>query len=339
MKKAFITGITGQDGSYLSELLLDKGYEVHGLVRRSSNFVTCKDSGIIYENGIGNLKNHDRLHLHYGDLSDFSSISRCLEEIRPDEIYNLGAMSDVRISFDTAEYTANISGLGALRVVEALRNTNLKKTKFYQASSSEMFGKVQEVPQKETTPFYPRSPYAVSKVFAHWICKNYRESYGMFISTGILFNHESPRRGLNFVTRKITQGIGRILIGKQEKIYLGNLDAKRDWGYAPEYVEAMWLMLQREKPDDYVIATGESHTVREFLEEAFGHVGLKWGKYVEIKKYLFRPAETDILLGDMSKARKELNWKPKVSFKELVKILLDADIAATKTESLQKKHE
>lgn len=338
MKKAFITGITGQDGSYLSELLLQKGYEVHGLVRRSSHFVINDDRGVVHEYENNNLQNHNRLHLYYGDLSDFSSLSRRFHEIQPDEVYNLGAMSDVRVSFDTAEYTANISGLGALRVIEAVRNCGLVKTKIYQASSSEIYGKVQEVPQKETTPFYPQSPYAVSKMFAHWICRNYRESYGMFISNGILFNHESPRRGPNFVTRKITQGIGRILTGMQDKIYLGNLDAKRDWGYAPEYVEAMWLMLQQETPDDYVIATGETHTVREFLEEAFKYVGLKWEKYIEIKKSLFRPAEVDILLGDASKARQELKWKPRVSFKELVKILLDADIATAKAESLIKKN-
>lgn len=340
MKKAFITGITGQDGSYLAELLLQKGYEVHGLVRRSSHFMIHENSGVVYKkHENSNLQNHNRLHLYYGDLSDFSSLSRCLYEIQPDEVYNLGAMSDVRISFDVAEYTANITGLGTLRMLEAIKNSGFKKIKFYQASSSEIFGKVQEIPQKETTPFYPRSPYAVSKVFAHWICKNYRESYGMFISNGILFNHESPRRGPNFVTRKITQGIGRILAGRQEKIYLGNLDAKRDWGYAPEYVEAMWLMLQHKTPDDYVIATGETHTVREFLEEAFTHVGLKWRNYVEIKKSLFRPAETDVLLGDASKARRELKWKPRVSFRELVKILLDADIATARAESLLKKND
>ncbi len=334
MKKAFITGITGQDGSYLAEFLLKKDYEVHGIVRRSSRTVIGTDTGAIYEYEGSNIKNSSKLHLYYADLSDFSSISRRIQDIRPDEVYNLGAMSDVRVSFDIPEYTSDITGLGALRVIEAVRNAGLEKTKIYQASSSEVYGKVQEIPQKETTPFYPRSPYAVSKVFAHWICKNYREGYGMFISSGILFNHESPRRGPNFVTRKITQGIGRILAGKQGKIYLGNLDAKRDWGYAPEYVEAMWLMLQQQNPDDYVIATGEVHTVREFLEEAYSQVGLNWGKYVEIKPTLFRPAEADILMGDASKAERELGWKPKVTFKALVKILLDADIASAKAEDL-----
>lgn len=327
MKKAFVTGITGQDGSYLVELLLEKGYEVFGMVRRSSRFFIEEHYGGL-ENGY--LKQHDRLSLHYGDLSDFASISRLVKEIEPDEVYNLGAMSDVRVSFDIPEYTADISGIGALRVIEAVRNAGLEKTRIYQASTSEIYGKVLEVPQKETTPFYPRSPYAVSKVFGHWICKNYRESYKMFICSGILFNHESPRRGPNFVTRKITSGIANILADKQNKIYLGNLEAKRDWGYAPEYVEAMWLMMQHDKPDDYVIATGETHTVKEFLEEAFSHVDLDWKKYVEIKKELFRPAEADILVGDPSKARKELGWEPKVKFKELVKILVDADIKRAK---------
>lgn len=328
MKKALITGITGQDGSYLAEFLLDKGYEVHGTVRRSSNFTIGNDTGEFSEI----LQNHKNLYLHYSDLGDSGSISRLIGDIKPDEIYNLGAMSDVRVSFDIPEYTADVTGIGPLRILEAVRNSNLKNTRIYQASSSEIYGLVQEIPQKETTPFYPRSPYAVSKLFAHWICKNYRESYGMFISSGILFNHESPRRGANFVTRKITRGLSNIKLGKQKKIYLGNLDAKRDWGYAPEYVEAMWLMLQQDKPDDYVIATGETHTVREFLEEAARLAGLDVNECVEIKKDLFRPAEADILIGDSTKAQKDLGWEPKVKFKELVKILYEADFAAAKKE-------
>jgi len=329
MKKAFITGVTGQDGSYLAELLLSKGYEVHGTVRRSSNFTIGNDTGEFSEI----LQNNKNLKLHYSDLSDSGSLSRLMNEIRPDEVYNLAAMSDVRVSFDIPEYTANITGMGPLRLLEAMRNAGLTDARFYQASSSEIYGFVQEIPQKETTPFYPRSPYAVSKLFAHWICKNYRESYGMFISSGILFNHESPRRGSNFVTRKITRGLSNIKLGKQKKIYLGNLDAKRDWGYAPEYVEAMWLMLQQEKPEDYVVATGETHTVREFLEEAGSLAGVDINTCVEIKPGLFRPAEADILIGDASKAKKELGWEPKVKFKELVKILFEADFAAAQKEN------
>jgi len=328
MKKAFITGITGQDGSYLAEFLLDKGYEIHGTVRRSSTFTINSDDGEFSEIFAGK----ENFRLHYSDLSDSSSLSRLISVIKPDEVYNLGAMSDVRISFDIPEYTADITGVGPLRILEAIRNANLKNTKIYQASSSEIFGLAQETPQKETTPFYPRSPYAVSKVFAHWICKNYRESYGMFISSGILFNHESPRRGSNFVTRKITRGVSNIILGKQKKIYLGNLEAKRDWGYAPEYVEAMWLMLQKDKPNDYVIATGETHTVREFLEEVFALAKLNPDDYVEIKKELFRPSEASILLGDASKAKRELGWEAKVKFKELVKILFEADLELAKKE-------
>ncbi len=332
MKKAFITGITGQDGSYLAELLLDKGYEVHGLVRRSSRFFIGSEHGTTTE---GFTADHERLFLHYGDLSDGSCLTRLIREINPDEVYNLGAMSDVRVSFDIPEYTGDITGLGALRVIEAVRSTGRKDIKIYQASSSEVFGKAQAVPQNEETPFYPRSPYAVSKVFAHWICKNYRESYGMFICSGILFNHESPRRGPNFVTRKITRGVANILLKRQEKLYLGNLEAKRDWGYAPEYAEAMWRMMQHHTPFDYVIATGETHTVREFLEEAFTLAGLgDWHPYVEIKPELMRPSEADLLLGDASRAKRELGWEPKVRFKELVKILLDADIAAVRKESV-----
>lgn len=330
MKKAFITGITGQDGSYIAELLLSKGYEVHGLVRRSSRFVIGAHNGASTDSY---LAEHERLKLYYGDLTDYSSISRIVAELRPDEIYNLGAMSDVRISFDIPEYTADVTGLGALRLIEAARNAHLPNVRIYQGSTSELFGQVQEIPQKETTPFYPRSPYAVSKLFAHWICKNYREAYQMFICSSILFNHESPRRGPNFVTRKITRGIANIINGRQQKIFLGNLEAKRDWGYAPEYVEAMWLMLQKDKPEDYVIATGETHTIREFLEEAFGLVKLEWEKYVEVKPELFRPAEADILIGDASKAKRELGWEPKVKFKQLVKILVDADLELAKKET------
>lgn len=329
MKKAFITGITGQDGSYLAEFLLGKDYEVHGTVRRSSNFTIGNDTGEFSEI----LQNNKNLHFHYSDLSDFGSLSRLIGKIKPDEIYNLGAMSDVRVSFDIPEYTADITGIGPLRILEAVRNAGLTATRIYQASSSEIYGLVQEIPQKETTPFYPRSPYAASKLFAHWICKNYRESYGMFISSGILFNHESPRRGSNFVTRKITQGISNIKLGRQKKIYLGNLDAKRDWGYAPEYVEAMWLMLQQDKPGDYVIATGETHTVREFLEEVCKLADVNMEECVEIKHELFRPAEADILIGDATKAKLELGWEPKVKFKELVKILYESDLASAQKHS------
>src|SRR3989338_186099 len=322
-KKAFITGITGQDGSYLAEFLLRKKYEVHGLIRRSSleNFDRIKDIRFCYK---------DAFYLHYGDLVDFGSVINLIRKIRPDEIYHMDAMSDVRISFDIPEYTANVTGVGTLRVLEAIRQSNLdlKNIKFYQASSSEVFGKALEIPQKETTPFYPRSPYAVSKVFAHWMCKNYRESYNMFICSGILFNHESPRRGENFVTRKITRGIANILAGGQEKINLGNLNAKRDWGYAPEFIEAIWLMMQQEQPDDYVIATGESHSVREFLEEAFSYTNLRWQDHIKIDKNLFRPAETDLLIGDASKAKEMLGWEPKTKFKNLVRILLQEDCKA-----------
>ncbi len=331
-KVAFVTGITGQDGSYLAELLLQKGYEVHGLVRRSSQFAIGEHEGSLIEE---TLKKNQKVHLHYGDLSDSGSLFDVMRRIRPVEVYNLGAMSDVRVSFSIPEYTSDVTGLGALRVIEAVRHAGLEKTtRIYQGSTSEMFGKVVEVPQCETTPFYPRSPYGVSKLFAHWICKNYRESYQMFIASGILFNHESPRRGPNFVTRKISRGVARILEGRQKKIFLGNLDAKRDWGYAPEFVEAMWLMLQQKKPDDYVLATGETHSIREFLDEAFGYVGIKnWKPYVEIRKELLRPAEADILVGNADKAYRELGWKPKVKFKELVHILVDADIAAAKRDS------
>ena len=327
MKKAFITGITGQDGSYLAELLLEKGYEVHGLLRRSSQNFIGEDDGA---RGQGFLNDHERLYFHYGDLSDSSGLEKVIKKVRPDEVYNLGAMSDVRVSFDIPEYTGDVTGLGVTRILEAVRNNDLTDTRIYQASTSELYGKIVETPQTETTPFYPRSPYAVSKLYAYWMCKNYKEAYGMYITNGILFNHESPRRGPNFVTRKITRGIANILAGTQQTIFLGNLDAKRDWGYAPEYAEAMWLMLQQDEPDDFVLATGETHSVREFLEEAFGYVNLDWKKHVEIKKQLFRPAEVDVLLGSPAKAKEKLGWEPKTTFKELVRILVDADIAAVK---------
>lgn len=322
-KKALITGITGQDGSYLAELLLEKGYEVYGIIRRASSFNTARIDHIYQDPHAKNTK----LHLVYGDLGDSSSLNRALRDIKPDEIYNLGAQSHVRVSFDVPEYTAEITGLGAVRLLDAILEEGLAgKTKIYQASSSEMYGKVQDVPQSEETPFYPRSPYGAAKVYAYWITKNYRESYDMFACNGILFNHESPRRGETFVTRKITRAVARIKAGLQDTLYLGNLDAKRDWGYAKEYVEAMWLMLQQDKPDDYVIATGETHTVKEFLVEAFKHAGLDWKEYVKIDKKYYRPSEVDLLIGDASKAKKQLGWEPKVKFKELVKIMVDADM-------------
>ncbi|MFA5990992.1 MAG: GDP-mannose 4,6-dehydratase [Candidatus Doudnabacteria bacterium] len=324
-KVALITGITGQDGSYLAEFLLSKGYEVHGIIRRASVFNTERIDQL-YQDPHTISKSDKKLLLHYGDLADASNLNQMLKNIQPTEIYNLGAQSHVRVSFDIPEYTANVVALGTLRLLDAIRESKIK-TKFYQAGSSEMFGDVLETPQKETTPFNPASPYGVSKVFAHQICKNYRVSYNMFICNGILFNHESPRRGKTFVTRKITRGISAILAGKADKIYLGNLDAKRDWGFAPEYVEAMWLMLQQDKPDDYVIATGQTHTVREFLETAFTLVGIKnWQKYIGIDPKYYRPQEVNLLLGNANKAKKQLGWKPKVQFKELVKIMLEADL-------------
>lgn len=324
MKKALITGVTGQDGSYLAEFLLEKGYEVHGLIRRSSSFNTSRVEHLYqdpHEKGV-------RFFLHYGDLTDASSINHLVRTIRPDEIYHLGAQSHVRVSFDIPEYTSNVTALGTLRLLDAIRDAGLDRTKFYQASSSEMYGKAQEMPQRETTPFYPRSPYAIAKVYAYWITKNYREGYNIFACNGILFNHESPRRGETFVTRKITKGLANILAGKQEKIYLGNLDAKRDWGYAPDFVKAMYLMMQHDKPDDFVVATGETHTVREFVEDAFGLVGLDWKKYIEIDNRYLRPTEADILIGDPSKAKRELGWESKVKFKELVRIMVEADCKA-----------
>jgi GDPmannose 4,6-dehydratase len=324
-KKALITGITGQDGSYLAELLLSKGYEVHGIIRRASTFNTGRLDHI-YSDPHGNKTS---LKLHYGDLSDASAMARLIGKIAPEEIYNLAAQSHVRVSFDSPEYTTDITGTGVIRLLEAIRETGINP-RFYQASSSEMYGKVQEVPQTERTPFYPRSPYGCAKVYAYWITVNYRESYGLHASNGILFNHESPRRGETFVTRKITRAVAHILAGLQEKLFLGNLDAKRDWGFAKEYVEAMWLILQQEKPDDYVIATNETHSVREFLEVAFQHVGLDWRKYVDIDPTYFRPAEVELLIGDYSKAKKQLGWAPKTKFKELVKLMVEADVQLLK---------
>ncbi len=322
MKKALITGITGQDGSFLAELLLHKGYEVHGVIRRSSVFNTERIESIYQDPH----ELHRRLFLHYGDLSDASNLNQILKTVKPNEIYNLGAQSHVRVSFEIPEYTANVDALGTLRLLDAVRENGLT-TKIYQAGSSEMFGKVLETPQSETTPFNPASPYGAAKVFSHHLCKVYREGYNMFICNGILFNHESPRRGKTFVTRKITTGIASILAEKTDKIYLGNLEAKRDWGYAPEYVEAMWLMLQQDKPDDFVIATGETHTIKEFLETAFALVGIKdWEKYIGIDPKYYRPVEVDILQGDYTKAKQILNWQPKTTFKELVKIMLEADL-------------
>jgi GDPmannose 4,6-dehydratase len=322
-KKALITGVTGQDGSYLAELLLDKGYGVYGVIRRSSSFNTERLDHIYQDP-------HDqgrRLELVYGDLADSSLIQGLLQEIKPDEIYNLGAQSHVRVSFDVPEYTGDVDAIGTLRLLEAIRKVGLKHTRFYQASSSEMYGKVQEIPQKETTPFYPRSPYGVAKLYGYWMTVNYRESYDMFACNGILFNHESPRRGETFVTRKITRAVAHIKHGLQDKLYLGNLDAQRDWGYAKEYVEAMWLMLQQDNPDDYVVATGETHSVREFLEEAFEYANMDYKKYVEFDERYLRPAEVDLLIGNPSKAKKKLGWQPKTTFKELVKIMVDADMA------------
>ncbi|CDZ25100.1 GDP-mannose 4,6 dehydratase [[Clostridium] cellulosi] len=338
MKKALITGITGQDGSYLTELLLKKGYEVHGIVRRSSNVNTQRIEHLLADDSIRDKK----LFLHYGDLNDSGSLSRLLYQIQPSEVYNLAAQSDVKISFDIPEYTSDVNALGTLRLLGSIKEVD-PSIKYYQASSSELFGKVRETPQTENTPFYPRSPYAAAKLYAYWITVNYREAYGMFACNGILFNHESPRRGENFVTRKITKGISNILKGKQDKLILGNLDAKRDWGYAGDYVEAMWLILQQEKPDDYVVATGETHTVREFCELAFKCVGIdiawegsglneigvdsRTGKQlIGISERYFRPSEVDLLLGNAKKAREKLGWSPKVSFEELVKIMVNADL-------------
>jgi GDPmannose 4,6-dehydratase len=327
MKTALITGITGQDGSYLAELLLKKGYMVHGLIRRASTFNTERIDHLYQDPHVD--KTH--LRLHYGDLSDSVSLLKLIYEIQPEEIYHLGAQSHVRVSFDIPEYTGDVTGLGTIRILDAIRQTG-SKARFYQASSSEMYGLVQAVPQTETTPFYPRSPYAAAKVYSYWVTVNYRESYNIHASNGILFNHESPRRGETFVTRKITRAVARIKAGLQSELFLGNLDAKRDWGYAPEYVDAMWLMLQQDKPDDYVVATGETHTVREFLIESFGHAGLDWEKYVKFDARYLRPTEVDLLIGDPSKAKKQLGWEPKTKFKDLVRIMTDADITTLEKE-------
>ena len=322
MKKALITGITGQDGSYLAELLLNKGYEVHGIIRRASSFNTARIDHLYQDPHLNNV----RLFGHYGDIADSTNLIKLLYRIQPDEIYHLAAQSHVRVSFDIPEYTGDVTALGTIRILEAIRETGLK-SKFYQASSSEMFGKVRETPQSELTPFYPRSPYGAAKVYAYWATVNYREAYGMFAANGILFNHESPRRGETFVTRKITRAVAHIKAGLQDKLYLGNLDAKRDWGYAKEYVEAMWLMLQQDEPDDYVIATGETHSVEEFLTEAFSYAGLDWHDYVEMDPKYLRPSEVELLVGDASKARRALGWEPKVTFRDLVRLMVDADMA------------
>jgi GDPmannose 4,6-dehydratase len=333
MKKALLTGITGQDGSYLAELLLEKQYEVWGVIRRSSSFHTGRIDHLYKD-----PHENPRLRLVYGDLTDGSNLSTIVNEIKPDEVYNLGAQSHVRVSFDTPIYTANTDALGTLRLLEAVRSCS-KKAKFYQASSSEMYGKAAEIPQTEKTPFHPRSPYACAKAYSFWQTVSYREAYGMFACNGILFNHESPRRGETFVTRKITRAATRIKAGLQDKLYLGNLDAKRDWGFAGDYVEAMWLMLQQGKPDDYVIATGESHSVREFLDQVFGHLDLDWHDYVEIDPRYFRPSEVDHLEGDASKAGRVLKWKPKVTFEELVRMMVDADMRLAEREKILNEHD
>jgi GDPmannose 4,6-dehydratase len=332
MKKALVTGITGQDGSYLAELLLQKGYQVWGIIRRSSSFNTDRIDHLYKD-----PHNQPDLRLIYGDLTDGSNLHSILNDINPDEVYNLGAQSHVRVSFDTPIYTVDTDALGTLRLLEAIRSSNTS-VKFYQASSSEMYGKVVETPQTEKTPFYPRSPYGCAKVYSFWQTVNYREAYGLFACNGILFNHESPRRGETFVTRKITRAATRIKLGLQDKLYLGNLDAKRDWGFAGDYVETMWLMLQQDKPDDYVIATGETHSVKEFLDEVFGYLDLDWEKHVEIDPRYYRPSEVDFLQGDSSKARKALKWKPKVTFKGLVKMMTDADMKLAENEKILKDH-
>jgi GDPmannose 4,6-dehydratase len=331
MRKALITGITGQDGSFLTEFLLEKGYEVHGLVRRSSAFGTGRIEHLYLDE---HLPSHG-LQLHYGDLNDASSLQRVLSRVVPDEVYNLGAQSHVRISFDVPEYTVEVAGVGTLRLLEAIRNLGMTP-RFYQASSSEMFGKVVEVPQSERTPFHPRSPYACAKVFAHQITVNYRESYGLHASCGILFNHESPRRGENFVTRKITRSLTRIKLGLQPMLYLGNLDARRDWGYAADYVEAMWLMLQQEQPDDYVVATGETHSVREFLDEVGAALDMDWTPHVGVDPRYYRPAEVDILHGDASKAKRALGWTPKTTFRDLARMMTEADMELAEREAAER---
>ena len=319
-RKAFITGITGQDGSYLAEILLEKGYEVYGMVRRSSSFNTARIDHIFGD-----------IELVFGDLTDASSLNQLMRTIRPDEVYNLGAQSHVRVSFDIPEYTADVDALGTLRLLDAIREEGVH-CRLYQASSSEMFGKVAEVPQKETTPFHPRSPYGVGKVFSYWITRNYREAYGMFAVNGILFNHESPRRGPTFVTRKVTRAVGAILRGEQSELYLGNLEAKRDWGYARDYMEGAWRMLQADEPDDFVLATGETHSIRELLDEAFAYAGLDWEQYVKIDERYFRPSEVDLLIGDYSKAKEKLGWEPTVRFQELIRMMVDHDRERRQTE-------
>ena len=330
MKRALITGITGQDGSYLAEYLLARDYEVHGIIRRASTFNTSRIDHLYTDPHVNGV----RLFLHYGDLADAVQMVKLLYDLKPDEIYNLGAQSHVRVSFDVPEYTGDVDGLGTLRILEAIREAGLvKKVRFYQASSSEMFGKVQQVPQTEQTPFWPRSPYACAKVFAYWLTVNYRESYRLHASNGILFNHESPRRGETFVTRKITRAAARIKLGLQKTLYLGNLEARRDWGYAMEYVEMMWLMLQQDEPGDYVVATGETHSVRDFCEEAFNLVGLDWRQHVQHDARYERPAEVDMLIGDSAKAKRQFGWEPKVRFKDLVKIMVEADLEKAKREA------
>ncbi len=324
-KRALITGITGQDGSYLSEFLLEKGYEVHGIIRRTSTFNTDRIDHIYEDPHTVDAK----LFLHYGDLTDATTLRRILEEVQPVEVYNLGAQSHVRVSFDSPAYTVDSVAMGTLHLLEAIRDYQHRtdiQIRFYQAGSSEMFGKVQEIPQKETTPFYPRSPYACAKLYAHWQTINYREAYNLFACNGILFNHESPRRGETFVTRKITRALARIVAGQQKKLYLGNVDTKRDWGYAKDYVKAMWLMLQQDAPDDYVVATGETHSVKEFLDIAFGHVNLDWHEYVAFDERYLRPAEVDLLIGDATKAKQALGWEPSVSFETLVHVMVEADL-------------
>jgi len=326
---ALISGVTGQDGAYLAELLLKKGYMVHGIKRRSSSLNTDRVDHLYQD-----VHEHDlRFQLHYGDLTDSTNLIRIVQETQPDEIYNLAAQSHVHVSFETPEYTANADAVGTLRLLEAIRILGMiDRTRFYQASTSELYGRTPQVPQSETTPFYPRSPYAAAKLYAYWITVNYRESYGVFACNGILFNHESPRRGETFVTRKVTRAVAHIKASLQDKLYLGNLNAKRDWGYAKEYVDAMWRMLQQEEPDDYVIATGETHTVQEFVEEAFSYAGLDWRDYVEIDPWYYRPSEVDLLVGDASKAKRALEWEPKTTFKDLVSLMVDADMAALKAQ-------
>jgi GDPmannose 4,6-dehydratase len=329
MKRAFITGITGQDGSYLAELLLAKGYEVHGMIRRSSSFNTQRIDHLYQDPHILGT----RLFLHYGDLSDAGRLTKMMYEIVPDEVYHLGAQSHVRVSFDVPEYTGDITALGTIRLLEAIRETGLgKKVRFYQASSSELFGKVHEVPQRETTPFHPRSPYGVAKLYGYWATVNYREAYGLHASNGILFNHESPRRGPTFVTRKITMAAARIKLGLQNALYLGNIEARRDWGFAGDFVEGMWRMVQRDEPGDYVLATGEAHSVRDFCEESFGLLGLDWEAFVKHDTRYERPSEVDLLLGDATKACTELGWTPKVTFKELVRMMVESDLRVARQE-------